>query len=85
MANKHTTLNSLFTNIANALRLKKQTSGTIIADNFPTEIENLRTGFDLNNHEITEIPDYFFEGCIDLNSVDCYNLKNVYNKAHPRA
>ena len=37
----HTTLSSLFTAIADAIRAKKGTSAKIIADNFPTEIANL--------------------------------------------
>lgn len=37
----HTTLASLFTDIANAIRTKKGTSTSIVADNFPTEIANL--------------------------------------------
>ena len=37
----HTTLASLFTAIANAIRTKKGTSATIIADDFPTEIASI--------------------------------------------
>ena len=37
----HTTLSSLFTAIADAIRGKKGTTAKIIADNFPTEITNL--------------------------------------------
>lgn len=37
----HTTLSSLFTAIADAIRAKKGTTATIVADNFPTEIANL--------------------------------------------
>lgn len=40
----HTTLASLFTDIANAIRAKKGTSAAIVADNFPTEIANLPSG-----------------------------------------
>lgn len=40
----HTTLASLFTAIADAIRAKKGTSATIVADNFPTEIANLPSG-----------------------------------------
>lgn len=40
----HTTLVSLFTDIANAIRAKKGTTAKIIADNFPTEIANLPSG-----------------------------------------
>lgn len=40
----HTTLASLFTDIANAIRAKKGTSAAIVADDFPTEIANLPSG-----------------------------------------
>lgn len=81
MANTYTTLNSLFTAIANSLRAKKNSTETIVADNFPTEIDNLRTGFDYNNSSVTSIPDYAFYGCEDLNSVDCYNLTSIGTSA----
>ena len=77
MANTHTTLTSLFTEIANSIREKTGSTNTIVADTFPTEIANLRTGFDYSNNEITSIPDYAFYGCEDLNSVDCYNLTSI--------
>ena len=73
----YTNLNDLFTDMANAIRLKKNSSETIIADNFPTEIEALRTGFDYNNHTVTAIPDNAFYGCEDLKSVDCYGLTSI--------
>ena len=41
MANTYTTLGGLFTAIANAIRAKKGTTGTIVADNFPSEIESI--------------------------------------------
>ena len=37
------TLTQLFTNIANAIRSKKGTSGTIVAENFPQEISSIVT------------------------------------------
>lgn len=77
MANNYTNLNDLFTDMANAIRAKKNSTEEIIADNFPTEIANLRTGFDYNNHEVTSIPDYAFYGCEDLKSVDCGNLTSI--------
>lgn len=40
------TLTQLFTAIANAIRAKKGTSGTITASNFPTEIASITTGVD---------------------------------------
>ena len=77
MANTHITLTDLFTGIADAIRVKKNSTETIVADAFPTEIENLRSGFDYNNQNVTAIPDYAFYGCEDLNSVDCYNLTSI--------
>lgn len=44
MPNTHSTLTSLFSDIANAIRTKGGTSGTIVADNFPTAIANLPSG-----------------------------------------
>ena len=44
------TLVQLFTAIANAIRAKKGTSGTITASNFPTEIAGIQTGH-LTNEE----------------------------------
>ena len=40
----HTTLSSLFTAIADAIRTKKGTTAKIVADDFPTEIANLPSG-----------------------------------------
>lgn len=46
MPNVHTTLSSLFTDIANAIRAKTGSSAQIVADNFPSEIANISTGID---------------------------------------
>lgn len=43
MAN-HTSLASLFTDIANAIRAKLGSSGRIVADNFPAAIQSIPTG-----------------------------------------
>lgn len=37
---------SVLTDIANALRAKKQTSGSIVASTFPTEVSNIRYSID---------------------------------------
>lgn len=51
----HDTLNSLFTDIASAIREKKGDSAKIVADNFPTEIRNLpEGGNELPHCNITE-------------------------------
>lgn len=76
MAN-HKDLKSLFTAMADAIRTRTGNTEPIIADNFPTEIENLRTGFDYNNTEVTELPDHAFYGCEDLNSIDCPSLTTI--------
>lgn len=80
MAN-YTNLTDLFTDMAEAIRTKTNSTAPIIADNFPVEIEALRTGFDYNNHDITTIPDYAFYGCEDLNNVDCYNVTSIGTSA----
>lgn len=41
MANKHATLTSLFTDIANAIRAKTGEAGTIVADNFPSAVASI--------------------------------------------
>lgn len=46
MAN-HSTLTSLFTDIADAIREKTGSTGTIIADNFPETIATIDTQEDL--------------------------------------
>jgi len=50
------TLVQLFTAIANAIRAKKGTSGTITASNFPTEIAGIQTGH-LTNEEYQDAND----------------------------
>lgn len=44
MANTYSTLGSLFTAIANAIRAKTGSSASIVADDFPTEITNIPSG-----------------------------------------
>lgn len=44
MPNTHSTLTSLFSDIANAIRAKKGTSADIVADNFPSEIASIPSG-----------------------------------------
>lgn len=81
MANIYATLNDLFTDIADAIRRKKDSTDVIVADNFPAEISNLRTGFNYTNVKATSIADYEFKGCEDLKSVDCYNLTSIGTSA----
>lgn len=56
MPNTHTTLTSLFEDIANAIREKSGESGTIIADNFPTAISNLSSTGTLSSIFIYQQP-----------------------------
>lgn len=44
MANTHTNLTSLFSDIADAIRAKTGETGTIVADNFPSAISGIETG-----------------------------------------
>lgn len=77
----YSTLSDLFTGIADAIRAKNGGTEVIVADNFPTEIQNLKTGFDYNNHNVITIPDYGFKNCTNLRSVDCYSLTSVGTSA----
>lgn len=45
----HTSLGSLFTAIANAIRAKKGTTALIVADDFPDEIAGIATGIDVSD------------------------------------
>lgn len=49
MPNIHTTLSSLFSDIADAIRAKTGGSAQIVADNFPTAIANIPTGVDTSD------------------------------------
>lgn len=44
MANKHSTLTGLFTDIADAIRVKTGGTESIVADEFPEAISNIKTG-----------------------------------------
>lgn len=54
MPNVHSTLSSLFTDIANAIRAKTGSQAQIVADNFPTEIANISTGIDPSDATATD-------------------------------
>lgn len=43
MANTHTTLTALFTDVANAIRSKTGKTGSLVADNFPSAISEIQT------------------------------------------
>lgn len=72
------TLTELFTNIANAIREKKGTTESIVAENFPSEIESISGG------EKTVLPDgiKFKESTfssIDLSNADTSNITDMSN------
>ena len=77
MANKYTNLNDLFTGIADAIRSKNNSSAPIVADNFPSEIENLQSGFKCINGNITSISAYAFDSCEEIEYVNCPNLTSI--------
>lgn len=54
MPNTYTTLSSLFTAIANAIRAKTGSQAQIVADNFPSEIANIPTGVDTSDATATD-------------------------------
>ena len=51
MPQKYTNLGSLFTDIADAIREKKGTSESIVADDFPDEIDSIESGGDTTDLE----------------------------------
>ena len=57
MANTYTTLGGLFTAIANAIRAKKGTTDTIVADNFPSEIESIASQPSLQSKTVSPSTD----------------------------
>ena len=63
MALTHSTFESLFSAIAEAIRFQEQTSNEIIADNFPNRIRNLTpTGTGLDTSDATAIENDIFLG-----------------------
>lgn len=69
MANSHETLASLFTDIANSIRSKTGKSDVIVADNFPSEIDAITAGGNLQEktvtptgQQITVVPDEGYDG-----------------------
>ena len=58
------TLTQLFTSIANAIRSKKGTSATIVAEDFPTEISSIQTGItptgtiNITQNGMTDVTNY---------------------------
>lgn len=65
----HNNLGELFTNTANAIRSKTGGTEPIIADNFPTEIENIQTGSNVDWTQVTAKPSQIWEGKMFYNCV----------------
>lgn len=57
MPNTYTTLSGLFAAIANAIRAKKGTTDTIVADNFPSEIESIASQPSLQSKTVSPSTD----------------------------
>lgn len=77
MVNNYTNLNDLFTDMAKAIRTKKDGTESINAYDFPKEIEGIKNEFDYNNQAIVTIPDYAFYNCEDLKNVNCLNITSI--------
>lgn len=80
--NKPITLQSLFQQIANEIRLKKGTSNPIKASNFPYEIQTISTTEEIWNFSVSNTPpDY--EGSMGdvvlITDANIDNLKTVIN------
>lgn len=75
------TLTQLFTNIANAIRSKTGTSGTIVAENFPQEIlsidynSKILTDTDKSANKVNEIYRYI----IKIKELDLTNINTCKN------
>ena len=85
MANSHSNLTSLFTDIASAIREKNGNTNTIVADAFPTAIRDIEVGesadkifekvlsrgfSEINNYEeVATIGNYAFYSCMRLTTV----------------
>ena len=84
MPNTHSTLTSLFTDIANAIRAKKGTSADIVADNFPSEIASIPTGgitptgnINITDTNVTDVTNYATATIVDADLVASNIKKNV--------
>lgn len=81
MANLHTTLSELFTDIANAIRNKMGGSSPIVADDFPDAISLIQTGItptgtkNITNTLLTDVTNYANAQVVDSNLV-AENIKH---------
>lgn len=62
MARTHTTLTSLFTDIADSIREKTGDTADIVADNFPTAIANIPSGSIPVDKELKDVNFYDYKG-----------------------
>lgn len=88
MANTYTSLGGLFTAIANAIRAKKGTTDTIVADNFPSEIESIASQPSLQSKTVspstaaqTITPDSGYDGLsqVVVNAISPTKGAQTYN------
>lgn len=92
MANQHSTLTGLFSDIADAIREKDGSSASIVADAFPTAIRAIPSGgggddiaasildgtiSEYTNSTVTTIRAHAFYDCIHLQSVSTPNCSQV--------
>ena len=94
MANSHSNLTSLFTDIASAIRTKTGTTGKIVADAFPEAIRGISSGsedellekvlkrsFTEVTHGAESIGPCAFAGCLSLTSVNFPVCTSIGNHA----
>ena len=74
------TVVKLFTDIANAIRTKKQTSSSIVADRFPYELANIPDNMlfiSILNKTITNIPDVYLYNFTSIGSYAFFQCTNL--------
>ena len=76
MSQKYTNLGSLFTDIADAIREKKGTNESIVADDFPDEINSIESG-----SNITDFEQKFIKRAIQLSIYENSNVTVIGNGA----
>ena len=77
MANTHSTLKELLTNIASAIKAKNNSTAPIVADDFPSEIEKMISRFDYISQRVTSIPDYAFYNTTELLNANLCGVTDI--------